>query len=64
MADQQHSLTAGQSVTVRAARVNLATSHRMSLGAASEDDLRRNIGRLEISLEQALRVLDELLGGE
>lgn len=53
-------LTPGQQSTVRLAREALTTSHRLSLGNASDRDLCHNIGRLEIALEQALRVIDEL----
>jgi hypothetical protein len=57
-------LTPGQQDTVTLARKALATSHQTSLGAAASDrDLCHNIGRLEIALEQALRVIDELAEG-
>lgn len=55
-------LTPGQQSAVNLAREALTRSHRMDLGAATERDLCHNIGRLEISLEQALRVIDELTG--
>jgi hypothetical protein len=54
------SLTPGQRDTVAHARTALTRSHQMSLGAATDTDLCRNIGRLEIALEAALRIIDEL----
>lgn len=56
-------LTPGQQATIALARKALATSHETSLGTSSERDLCHNIGRLEIALEQALRVIDELAEG-
>lgn len=62
MSAPQHSLTPGQSSTVRTAREAMRTSHYMSFGTAGTDTLCRNIGRLEIALEAMLRLLDELTG--
>lgn len=53
-------LTPGQQSAVDLARQALSRSHQMALGAASDRDLCHGIGRLEIALEQALRVIDEL----
>jgi hypothetical protein len=53
-------LTPGQQAATDLARKALAASRQMDLGAASERDLCHNIGRLEIELEQALRVIKEL----
>ncbi|GAA1557248.1 hypothetical protein [Streptomyces globosus] len=53
------SLTASQQAAVRNAREALARSHRMALGSASDRDLCHNIGRLEVALEAALRVIAE-----
>lgn len=43
---------------VERARVALTQSHQMSLGTATDQDLCRGIGRLEIALEDVLRVID------
>jgi hypothetical protein len=53
-------LTPGQQSAVRLAREALTLSHKLSIGSASARDLCHNIGRLEISLEQVLRLVDEL----
>ncbi|MCX5588172.1 hypothetical protein [Streptomyces erythrochromogenes] len=57
-------LTPGQQATVRLARTALTTSHQMSLGSATDRELCHNIGRLEIALEQALRIVDDLTEGD
>ncbi|MET9467755.1 hypothetical protein ABZY44_23730 [Streptomyces sp. NPDC006544] len=57
------SLTPGQQSDVSRARQALTASHQMSIGAATDRDLCHNIGRLEIALDQALRVIDELTEG-
>lgn len=56
-------LTPGQQTTVALARKALTTSHQLAIDTASDRDLCHNIGRLEIALEQALRVIDELTEG-
>lgn len=56
-------LTPGQQATVALARKALTTSHQLAIGTASDRDLRHNIGRLEIALEQALRVIAEIEEG-
>jgi len=56
-------LTPSQQATVATAHEALTTSHQMSLGTASDRDLCHNIGRLEIALGQALRVIGELTEG-
>lgn len=53
-------LTPSQQGSVRNAREALDTSYKLGLGTATVDDLLRNIGRLEIALEQALLVIDEI----
>lgn len=53
-------LTPGQQAAVTLARKAHADSRQMNLGAASDRDLCHGIGRLEIALEQALRVIKEL----
>lgn len=56
-------LTSSQQAAIRQAREALTTSHQLAIGTASDRDLCHNIGRLEIALEQALRVIDELTEG-
>jgi NCAIR mutase (PurE)-related protein len=64
MADQQHSLTVSQANDILAARRALRTSHYMDIGIAGTHELSINVGRLEIALESALRVIAELTGSE
>ena len=54
------SLTPGQRDTVARAHAALTRSHQLSFGSATDSDLCRNIGRLEIALEDALRIIAEL----
>lgn len=58
------SLTPGQQVFVDSGREALAVSHKLNLGAVTEGDLCRTIGRLEVALAHVLRVMDELTGVE
>ncbi|MFI5985080.1 hypothetical protein ACIBEA_29965 [Streptomyces sp. NPDC051555] len=58
------SLTPGQQAFVENGREALAASHGLDLGAATEGDLCRTIGRLEIVLAHVLRVIDELTEAE
>lgn len=52
-------LTPSQQATIRHAREALAVSRQLD-STAIDGDLHRNTGRLEIALQQALRVIDEL----
>lgn len=56
-------LTPGQQRTVAHAREALVHSHQLPL-SASVRDRDRATGRLEIALEQALRLIDELTEAE
>lgn len=47
-----------------AAREVLAKSREMDVRDASPTELSKMIGRLEVELEQALRLIDELTGAE
>lgn len=53
-------LTPGQQATVDGAREALTRSHDLPIGTATNRELCWNIGRLEVGLEQALRLIDEL----
>ncbi|KOV07495.1 hypothetical protein [Streptomyces sp. XY533] len=55
-------LTPGQQATVRRAAESLTASHQLPLGQASHNSLCHNIGRLEIALEQMLRLVNEREG--
>ncbi|MFD5676139.1 hypothetical protein [Streptomyces sp. NPDC127040] len=55
-------LTTGQQATLRRAR-DVLTDSRQLPPTASDNDRARTLGRLEIALEQALRLIDELTGG-
>lgn len=55
-------LTPGQQAVVRQAREVLTASHQLPLDA-SDRDRARTTGRLEIVLEQVLRLIDELERG-
>ncbi|MFD5675588.1 hypothetical protein [Streptomyces sp. NPDC127040] len=55
-------LTTGQQATARQAREALTDSRQLP-PTASDNDRAHMLGRLEIALEQALRLIDELTGG-
>lgn len=57
-------LAQSQQATVDLASEALDRSHKMSLGSATNRDLCRNTGRLEIALRDALQVIRELTGAE
>ncbi|MFB8393682.1 hypothetical protein [Streptomyces yangpuensis] len=58
-------LTPSQQAAVTRAQAALDHSHQMNLGTATDRDLMRNVGHLEIALEAALRLIGELTeGGE
>ncbi|GAA3384455.1 hypothetical protein [Streptomyces racemochromogenes] len=54
--------TPSQQRTADSAREVLAESREMDVRDASDTDLSKMIGRLEVSLEQVLRLVDELRG--
>lgn len=58
-------LTPSQRAAVARARQVFTTSRQLNLGKATDRDLMRNVGHLEIALEAALRLIGELTeGGE
>ncbi|MFD6113625.1 hypothetical protein ACFWG0_26430 [Streptomyces yangpuensis] len=58
-------LTPSQQAAVTRAQAALDHSRQLNLGKATDRDLMRNIGHLEIALKSALRLIGELTeGGE
>lgn len=53
-------LTPSQQAAVARSRDTLDRSRKLNLGSASDRDLCRSIGHLEIALESALRLIGEL----